>query len=69
MPLKIYRVSGSVVVPVSFSIEMEASSVEDAEARVRDMVLTSKSYRVLDFDGNGIDFSDDDINVDEVSDS
>ncbi len=69
MPLKTYQVSGSVVVPVGYSISMEASSVEDAEARVRDMLLTSRKFYVTDFDGNKIDFSDDDINVDEVSDS
>lgn len=68
MPLKTFRVSGSVIVPVGYSIEVKASSEEDAEVRVRDLLLTSKSYRVLDFDGNSIDFSDDDIEVDEISD-
>jgi hypothetical protein len=68
MPLKTFRVSGSVIVPVGYSIEVKASSEEDAEVRVRDLLLTSKSYRVRDFDGNNIDFSDGDIEVDEISD-
>jgi hypothetical protein len=66
--LKKFRVSGNVVVSIGYSIEMEGSSEEDAEARVRNELLTSDSYRVLDFDGNHMDFSDDDIYVDEISD-
>jgi len=69
MTIKTFRVSGTVNVPLSFSIEVKASSEEDAEARVRDSLLTSKSsYKVKDFDGNNIDFIDDDIDVDEISD-
>lgn len=64
-----YRISGSVIVPVSYSIEVEATSAEAAEVLVREQLLTSREYRVLDFDGNSIDFGDDDIEVDEVSDS
>ncbi len=64
-----YRISGSVIVPVSYSIEVEATTAEAAEVLVREQLLTNRSYRVLDFDGNSIDFGDDDIEVDEVSDS
>ncbi len=68
MPLKTYRVSGSVLVPVSYSIEVQASSEDDAEVRVRDQLLTSKSFKLVDFDGNNIDFQNDDIDVDEIDD-
>ena len=64
---KSFVVSGSVETHVGFSIQVDASSVNEAAKKVKEMLLTKRAYSLRDFDGNNVDFEDADITTYEVS--
>jgi hypothetical protein len=61
--IKTFNVAGSVTLPIGFVLQVEAENAAAAEKEARRMLVTSSAYTIHDFDGNKVDFDDDDIDV------
>lgn len=64
--MKKFTVSGTVTVPVNFHVEVEAINQEDAERLALEHVLWDTDYDLVDFDGNSVEFLEEDIVIDFV---
>lgn len=61
-----FTVSGSIEVPISFNIQVDAETEEQAKDQAIDLLLKKKQYSVHDFDGNRVDFDPGDIDIYDV---
>jgi len=65
-----FRVYMTVTVPISTMIEVEADPVGEDVQAVADAaiqkLLNNPAYRVLDFDGNKVAYTETDIQVDNI---
>ena len=61
-----FNVGITVNAPISTVVEVEAEDEDEAIDKAHDLVLHDKRYTVRDFDGNAVDFIDDDLSTDSI---